>query len=302
MQTLFCIRMKWGDIMANMANTENVKLTCKEVETMNFLQDYVSGEESLSPGVVQRIEGHLNQCCRCREEFLLMQQLHEESQLLDDCCNAVMEEIDWEKNAELISSGITFKSPEREPNPGWASWFSFSFNMKWAAAAVMLIFGLGIGLGYLMFNGPKINYLAPGPVAGQTINRVNNNSASLARLENTLAKREVKQYFQQSQLVLTDLMEQCNTGDSFSMQNQLDMKRIRALLGKNRYFNKNLDNPDLMSSKKLLKKIEWLLFEIMMNSDDASCDKLEKLQKYIKKERLLLKIRLAGKELAVSEV
>jgi hypothetical protein len=80
------------------------------------------------------------------------------------------------------------------------------------------------------------------------------------------------------------------------------MHRVRALLGKSRYFKRSLDDPQLMSSKQLLEKIEWLLYEILMSDDETSCQQLQRLQEYIKRERLLLKIRLVGKELSLSEV
>jgi hypothetical protein len=88
------------------------------------------------------------------------------------------------------------------------------------------------------------------------------------------------------------------------LQNQVDIRRVRTLLGKSRYFRENLDNPQLLSSKPLLKKIEWLLYEILMTNieEDISCKKLQQLQDYIKQERLLFKIRLVGKELTLSEV
>jgi hypothetical protein len=124
----------------------------------------------------------------------------------------------------------------------------------------------------------------------------------LERLEATLARREAREYFQQSQLVLTDMMEQCDDNKAFSWKDRMDMRRIETLLNKNRYLSSHTDDPDLMSSQKLLKKIEWLLYEIILNKDDNSCDKLEQLQTFIKEEKLLLKIRLAGKELSSGEV
>lgn len=228
---------------------------------------------------------------------LFLARLEQDSAQLEEECNAVMASIDWEANAEAVTGRIPFKPPATDIRSRRSFMPGFGFSRQWAAAAVVLIFSLGIGLGYLLFHrtGPDIgkNTLAHLP---------EDNTGSLDLLEATLAKREVRQYFQQSQLVLTDLMDQCNTDTAFSMENQMDKRRIRALLTKGRYFNRNLDNPDLMSSKPLLKKIEWLLYEILMSDDDTSCRKLQELQNYIKQERLLLKIRLVGKELSLNEV
>jgi hypothetical protein len=179
-----------------------------------------------------------------------------------------------------------------------------------AAAALTIVFGFGIGLGYLLFHTSE-NPLRQTPLHQNPLHQNqlastdvrNSQDLPLARLENTLAKREVQRYIQQSQLVLTDLMGQCGTDQSFSWKSKMDMKRVRALVGKSRFFNQNLDNPDLLSSKELLNQIDWLLSEIIMNNDnDTSCKKLQKLQDYIKQQRLLFKIRLVGKELSMNEV
>jgi uncharacterized protein HemX len=223
-----------------------------------------------------------------------LERLEQDSAQLEEECNVVMSAIDWQESAEAITGRIPFKPPVTQLSR--RRWGAGS-KWQWAAAAVVLIFSLGIGLGYLLFHqrvSPQDKpLLAQNDAASEE---------SLERLEATLAKREVRRYFQQSQLVLTDLMEQCTTDASFSMKNQMDTRRIRTLLSKGRYFNQNLEHPDLMSSRKLLEKIEWLLYEIVTSGDDTSCQKLQELQNYIKQERLLLKIRLVGKELSISEV
>jgi hypothetical protein len=270
-------------------------LVCKEIKRSNLLVDYASAPGELSPEKVLELEMHLDACKTCSQEYKLMLRLNEESAHLDAECSRVMAGIDWEKNAELISSSIPFASPAAQVSRRWGG-FSPAFNLKLATAALSLMLFIGIGIGYLLFRQPS------NPQVPVMVRKGAEVDTSLAQLENTLAKREVRQYFQQSQLVLTDLMGQCSPDGSFAWKNQLDIRQVRALLSKSRYFKRNLDNPDLLGSKQLLKKIEWLLYELLMNSDDTSCQKLERLQEYIKEERLLFKIRLIGKELSPSEV
>jgi hypothetical protein len=211
-----------------------------------------------------------------------------------------MASIDWEDTAHTIAGNIPF---EEAPRKSKKPWFDFnlsriSFSWKLAVPAMTGIFLLGIWLGYLIF------HVTPTGSSGPFTSRLSSPKSSLDRLENTLARKAVASYFDQTQLVLTDLMKQCSTNGSFSLQNQVDMRRVRALLGKSRYFRENLNNPQLLSSKPLLKKIEWLLYEILMTDmeEDISCKKLQQLQNYIKQERLLFKIRLVGKDLTLSEV
>jgi hypothetical protein len=277
-------------------NTKSKTHKCKDINPL--LVDYASGQ--LLPADIQRIEEHLPTCQNCREEYALMRHLSRETRRLDEECNAVMASIDWEKSARTITGNIPFEEASRKSKK---SWFDFdrskiSFSWKLAVPAMAGIFLLGIWLGYLFFHVTPTG--TPGPFAPG----LSDSTSSLDRLENTLARKEVASYFDQTQLVLTDLMKQCSTDGSFSLQNQVDIRRIRTLLGKSRYFKENLDNPQLLTSKPLLKKIEWLLYEILMTDmeEDISCKKLQQLQDYIKQERLLLKIRLVGKELKLSEV
>ena len=279
-------------------NTKTKKHKCKDINPL--LTDYASGQ--LLPAVIRRLEEHLPTCQNCREEYTLIQQLNRETQRLDEECSAVMTSIDWEETVHTITGNIPFAEAPRESKKPWfdfnLSRSRISFSWKLAVPAMAGIFLLGICLGYLFF------HVTPTSTPGPFTLELSTSKSSLDRLENTLARKEVASYFDQTQLVLTDLMKQCSTDESFSLQNQVDMRRVRTLLGKSRYFRENLDNPLLLSSKPLLKKIEWLLYEILMTDleEDISCKKLQQLQDYIKQERLLFKIRLVGKELTLSEV
>jgi hypothetical protein len=112
----------------------------------------------------------------------------------------------------------------------------------------------------------------------------------------------MQRYFQKTQLLLTDLMRQCEEDGTASWTTGLNRERARTLLNKNRYFNQDLSNPQLLSTRQLLKKIEWLLYEMLTLDEEASCDQLYRLQDYIRQERLLLKLRLVGKDISYNEV
>jgi hypothetical protein len=278
------------------AKTKGDKKRCKEIGLM--LADYASGE--LLPGEVQVLESHVEACPGCREEFLLVQRIGREGGQMDESCAAVMASIDWQETAQTISNAV--------PRKGWVPgargsrlrWPGLVVSFKWKLAVPMLtgVFLLGIWLGYIFFHSPSKPLEPVRPAADIP------SETSLARLEKALAKKEVAGYYKQTQFVLTDLLKQCETDGSFSTRDQVDLQRVRALLNKSSYFKRNLDDPQLMSNKQLLKKIEWLLYEILMNetNKENSCRQLQRLQDYIKQERLLLKIRLAEEELSLNEV
>jgi hypothetical protein len=292
---------KGSETMSNHKPGKSETHRCKEIGPR--LTDYAAG--ALSAGEVRWLESHLDTCRDCREEYELILRLNEASRHSREKCRAVMASIDWDETARALSSRIPFEPVmTRQPRRSLRSWFhmnwpAITFNWKLAAPAMAGIFLLGIWLGYLLFHITPTAPAPPGsPAEGLTT------AAALNRLENTLARKEVAGYFDQSQLVLTDLMKQCKSDGSFSLHDQVDIRRVRDLLSKSRYLRENLDEPRLMSSKKLLEKIEWLLYEILISSsdDETSCKKIEQFQNYIKQERLLFKIRLVGNELSLSEV
>lgn len=278
------------------AKTKRDKKRCKEIGLM--LADYASNE--LLPGEMQALERHVETCPECREEFLLVQRISSETNHLDESCDAVMTSIDWQETAQTISDAVSRKGWGPGSRKSRLRWHELAVSFKWKLAVPMLtgVFLLGIWLGYIFFHSPL---KPPAPV--RPVEDIPSET-SLARLEKTLAKKEVAGYYKQTQFVLTDLMKQCDTEGSFSIRDQVDIQRIRALLNKSSYFKRNLDDPQLMSNKLLLKKIEWLLYEILMTdtNKENSCRQLQRLQDYIKQERLLLKIRLAEEELSLSEV
>ncbi len=223
-----------------------------------------------------------------------MKDIFNETSQVEDEAQLLMDSIDWDKNAELITDSIGIK---RFKPPTASRGFSLrTLSWKLAVPALTCFFLMGIWLGYLMFSNAPTTTVPSDLVPGQDI--------SLARLENTLARKEMAGYFKQSQVLLTDLMRQCDDTGTSGPTDGLNIRRVKTLLNKNHYLSRDITDPQLLSSRKLLKKIEWLLYEMvsMEEGDGTDCNKLQQLQDYIRQERLLLKLRLVGKDINYSEI
>jgi hypothetical protein len=221
----------------------------------------------------------------------ILQRIQQETDAIRDAAEASMETIDWEENAQIITRSVRF----RERRRAWS--FSLpAFNWKLAVPTLASVLLLGVWLGYLLFyNVPSDSVTEPYEVKPTA-------EFALARLETTLAKKEMQGYFQQTQMLLTDLMRQCDEEGMVTWAAQVNRKRVKTLLNKNRYFRQDINNPQLLSTRPLLEKIEWLLYEILTLNDEVSCRKLQHLQDYIRRERLLLKLRLVSKDISFKEV
>ncbi len=196
-------------------------------------------------------------------------------------------QIDWERSVADITRSVKLSKFNRIKSPGIAG-----ILLKLALPASLAILVIGISIGYLMTQKGNDNSLRLMP------KQSNNERLMLTKLESTLVRRELGIYFDQAHILIAEIMESCHPEgpDSSGETVSLDMPRVRALLKKNRYFEQ--DNSDLqwMQARTLLKKIEWLLFEILMCDGELNCEKQQKLQKYISDERLLFKLRLMGNE------
>ncbi len=258
---------------------------CSDIK--KIMIDYLSGEriefpaqsgQSAQPTEMQE---HVQTCSRCSSEYRVLQGIFHESRRVDDAAEAAMATIDWDENAEAVTRAVRFKESRRRTRPAWGfSVPTMNFNWKLAVPTMAAVFILGISIGYLLFyNAPQT------PVLN---GRISKTDAALARLETTLTKKEVHGYLQQTQMLFTDLMRQCDEDGSAAWATGVNRRRVRTLLNKNRYFNQDPSNPELLSTRRLLKKIEWLLYEMTTLDEKSSCQQLERLQDFIRRERLLL--------------
>jgi hypothetical protein len=248
--------------------------------------DYACGD--ISPQKRRTAEDHLESCSECKNEYRQYLEIFEKMDSLSAASEEAMAAIDWDRNAQEISRNTRVRS-SRSSRP-----ISFTFNiLNWKAllpltASVLLI---GIWLGYLLFHSAAANN-SVGPGTSNATPQF-----SLARLEAAITEKEVSGYMKDAQLIITDLMRQCDLDGNAFYRDRLNKQQVKSMLNKSKYFNRDLNNPRLLSSRNLLKKIEWLLYEILALEKNVSCDQLQRLQDYIRRERLLLKIRLIGKDI-----
>ena len=221
----------------------------------------------------------------------LLQRIQQETDAVRNAAEVSMETIDWEENAHMITRGVRFK----ERRPAWS--FSLpAFNWKLAVPTLAAVLLLGIWLGYLLFYNAS-----PGRI-DRELEKEPEARFALARLETTLAKKEMQGFFQQTQMLLTDLMRECEEDGMATWTAQVNRERVKTLLDKIRYFNQDKDNPQLLSTRPLLEKLESLMFEILTLNEEVSCHKFQRIRDYIRRERLLLKLRLVSKDVSFKEV
>jgi hypothetical protein len=228
-------------------------------------------------------EAHLRECAACRLELASWQALlgaAADRTAVEAECRA----IDWDAVSGCImrrmtgAAGIAKELPERT---------IFRFTPVVAAASLLMIFGLGVFL-WLRHHRAVVAWPEEGTVSPATV----------TRLQSGLAREEVISYLQQSQLMFTDLLKDCSSEEVAAWEIRLYSLQAKKLLLKKKYFQQNLPAVEWLKVRDVSERIDWLNYEILQLEDRQLCIQINRLQRIMEDEKLLLKIRLLEKDLS----
>ena len=229
-------------------------------------------------------EDHLRECAACRQELAGWQALlaaASKRAAAETECQA----IDWDAVSGRIMRKIdradgAVKIPPRRRR-------IFFFAPLTAATALLLALGLGI----FFWTRPR-----PEVVPWPDGDRIS--SAAVSRLQSGLAREEVITYLQQSQLMLTDLLKDCASEEVAPWEIRLYSQKAKELLLKKKYFQQNLPAVEWLKVRNVSERIDWLNYEILQLEDRQLCSQINRLQRIMENEKLLLKIRLLERDLS----
>jgi len=256
---------------------------CKKIGRL--LVAHAAGELSLSES--ECVAAHLGRCGSCRVEAAKINDLLGKAEELREEGLAIEDVIDWDEAAYGVVRSLSLgtsrvdESQARMRRKSMVLTFSFT-----------VVFAVGVGIGYLLFNSR-----ASGPP--RTIERVIP-SRSMVVVERTFARQSVLRYFKDIQLVFGDLMGRCGRGGD--TVGAVDMDRIRGLLLRTNFLLTDVDDPQLLGTKPILEKIQWLLYDLLAQDSRLNCEQIQTLRSTFNDERLLLKIRLLEREIKSYEV
>jgi hypothetical protein len=164
-----------------------------------------------------------------------------------------------------------------------------AFSLPLLAAAATLVVLIGLGAYFWAWPGVRRG-------AGENAGRLSLPAA--AHLRSGMAREEMISYLQQSQLMLTDLLQDCAGDDTPAWEINLYSRQAKELLLKKKYFRQNLPAADWLKVRNISERIDWLNYEILQLRGDQFCGQVDRLQRIMERENILLKLRLLEKELA----
>ncbi|MFQ6082367.1 MAG: hypothetical protein ACE5WD_03295 [Candidatus Aminicenantia bacterium] len=244
----------------------------------------------LSSKSILLMENHLKSCSYCRQEFHRLKQILDGAGIFKQEIEEEINSINWTEVPSIIIDRIKQKEFSFEKKsffPNLKNLLSFSSWRPIAAsfAGLFIIVILCVLILIRPFDREKTReefYISP---------------IFFDQMESSIAKNEALDYLKQSQIVLMDIMKLTQNDRIEPWRIRLNSEKARDLLAKKKYLNQELNKFEMARAKKLCRKIEFIFYEVSLLDEQPSLVQLERIRELLRKEQLLLKIRLVEKEL-----
>lgn len=244
-----------------------------------------------------RVEAHLKDCPRCREELSEMGAVLEGAAAYRNEVEAACAAVDWDAQAESITDRAMTAGGSRS----WAvgKWgpgrLLLQPRLRATVAAMLLGAVLGAGLTWLVLRRP-----VPDQISFTGRARVPRGMLDDMAVE--VARRDTLDYLEKSRYLLVDFMQTPMDSSADFWRSELSASRTRDLLSQKKFINPQLDQYKMAKARAICDQIEWLFLELTQISGELTVFELERLRDLIEERQLLLQISLVTRELKQSEV
>lgn len=238
--------------------------------------------DELSGARRQALEKHLGSCPACRMELEVWRSLLADADIPAAEAEAAASGVDWTAFSGRILAAaegrhVAAQRPALALSPAWLA----------AAAALAAVAGLG-----LFFLGRFTAAIVPAPPGREGL------ASAVTQLQSGLARQEAVSYLQQSQLMFVDMLKDCPGEEMAVMDLRLYSRQAKELLLRKKYIEQNLPPVEWLRMRPVSERIDWLNYEILQLEERGLCGQIQRLQRLLENERLLLKIRLLERELS----
>jgi hypothetical protein len=237
-------------------------------------------EGALSEPEHREVEEHLAQCADCREQARQIASLR--TGLMDPRLFEPQKDLAWQLLPQRLAARVG-RPPARK---GW-----FPLNMGsvgWGlslAASVLFACGL-IWLANRQLPAPEQPRVAAG------------NEAVLNRMQSLYAKEVTARYLTECQDLLVDVVRAEQSCPESMYDVSFEVVRARTLLKQKRMLDAELSLPEVARAKVLCDELEGFLVNLSAARECETSDELQRMGRYIERERLLLRISLLQSELS----
>lgn len=230
-----------------------------------------------------RVAAHLSACRSCRAEADELRALR--GWLSDPDLFAPDKSCAWQ-----MLPGTLAARAKTAPGP----WLPVSYGSAgWAlslAAALVVGFGLIYWAGR-MADRPVASTAARPPVTAS------GNAAFLGRMYAAQARAATSEYLAACQDLLVATLRAEPSCDERKYDVSAEVTRARDLLRRKRLLDPELGAPEVARARELCDELEGFLLNLSLSEKCESRDKLLRMEHYVRKQQLLLRIRVLQGEL-----
>lgn len=252
---------------------------CKSIRDLLVLQ--LEGE--LGNEEDRLVAAHLSACPSCRaeaEELIALRGWLSDPELFGPDKSYA-----WQMLPETLAARA--KGPR-------TLWLPLSYGSAgWAlslAATVVIGFGLIYWAGRVADRTVPSTEIRP-PVAAS------GNAAFLGRIYAAHARAATSEYLAACQDLLVDTLRAEPNCDERKYDVSAEVTRARDLLHRKRLLDPELGSPEVARAKELCDELEGFLLNLSLSEKCESRDKLLRIEHYVRKQQLLLRIRVLQGEL-----
>jgi hypothetical protein len=124
------------------------------------------------------------------------------------------------------------------------------------------------------------------------------NAAFLGKMQVAYAREATSQYLSDCQDLLLSLMRAGKNCDRNNYDVSFEVERARSLIRQKQLLDSELRSPYVASAKVLCDELENFLVHLSMSDRCESPEKMRRMESYIQREQLLLRINLLQSELS----
>jgi hypothetical protein len=124
------------------------------------------------------------------------------------------------------------------------------------------------------------------------------NAAFLGKMQVAYAREATAQYLSECQDLLLTLMRAGKNCDGNNYDVSFEVERARRLIQRKQLLDSELKSPDVARAKALCDELDNFLVHLSTSDRCESPDKMRRMESYIQKEQLLLRINLLQSELS----
>jgi len=230
-----------------------------------------------------RVTAHLSACATCRAEAEGICTVR--GWLSDPKLFAPDDNYGWQMLPEALAARA--KAERR-------FWLPLSYGSTGWALSIAATLVIGFGLIYWagrVADRPVAATVARPPVAAP------GNEAFLGRIYAAHARAETSEYLAACQDLLVDTLRAEPSCDERKYDVSAEVTRARDLLHRKRMLDPELGAPEVARAKELCDELEGFLLNLSLSEKCESRDKLHRMERYVRKQQLLLRIRVLQGEL-----